>query len=129
MDQELLKSKIKEKFKTISEFGRVSGIDRTELQKALMPFYATNQHYIDFRIRINEDVDRLAPRINEDDLTPSKLEWLEKEIKDRGGVVKFCRDNPQFSKDSVFHILQGRRKKINGVVRILFDFLGYVPSV
>lgn len=56
-------------------------------------------------------------------ITQVKIEALKRALNASGSVYGFCKENPQFSKVLIYHILQGRRKRINPKVRELFTFL------
>lgn len=121
MTQEQVKEKIKKKFGTVTNFAKVSGFDRYELQKMFMPFYAKTQRYKDLLVKVNEKIKALEANPEASEISAEKLDLLKMYVEESGGVGKFCAENPDFSKDSVFQILSGKRKRMSAGVKKLFD--------
>jgi hypothetical protein len=116
-----VKDKIREKFGTVTNFLRISGVDQLEFHKACMPFYATKPEYKKILAEASVLCDTLDVTPADNDFTDALLSVLKASIDEFGGVEVFCEQNPQFSMVSVYQILAGRRKKISPVVRDLLN--------
>ncbi len=117
MSPSVLKDKITRKFGTLSNFSRLAGIDRYELQKK---FARRSLDPADTK-KIEDLTRTLTPHKGKGDIAPKKLNELKRAVREYGGVLKFVTDNPDFSRDSVNQILAGRRKRISPVVKSLFE--------
>ncbi len=99
-----VKKKIKKKFGTYSNFCRVSGMDRYELQRDFLK----KKHVDDtlFR-RVKELASTLTATVppHRDKLLLKKIKLLKKALMDAGGVHAFCEQNPEFNTNTVFKIL------------------------
>lgn len=120
MNTKSVKRAIKRKFGSMSEFARQSGIARIELQVVLNSKTPHKKRLA----AINAKATRLRVRPSKGVVVPQKLDRLKRAIMKAGGVVTFCRENSGFSVDSVFHILQGKRKRMAGVTKSLFEHFG-----
>ena len=118
MSPSVLKDKITRKFGTLSNFSRLAGIDRYELQKkfARRVLDPNDLAMIEWKART------LTSKKGAGDIAPKKLRDLKRAVREYGGVLKFTTDNPTFSRDSVNQILAGRRKRISPVVKSLLEF-------
>lgn len=117
MTVEKLKAEIKIKFGTMSKFARIVKIDRYELQKILKRDKAEEIK------KINSLAKKKKYKPTGKELTDKQRAALKKAIDKKGGVLQFCRDNPQFSKDSVFQTINGTRKLMTDKKKELFEFL------
>lgn len=119
MTKEVLKNKIKTKFGTISNFARLSGFDRYRLQ---IVFAKGTNPTADELAKIKQAYKDLKPKETGDLIDPQKLGLLKMYIETRGGVYKFCQDNPQFQQDPIYKLLSGKRKRNSPLVKSLFEF-------
>lgn len=117
MSPSVLKDRITRKFGTLSNFSRLAGIDRYELQKK---FSRRSLDPSDLAM-LEGKARTLTPSKGKGDIAPKKLNELKRAVREYGGVLKFTTDNPGFSRDSVNQILAGRRKRISPVVKSLFE--------
>jgi hypothetical protein len=121
MQIKTVKKLIKNKFGTMSKFAELIKIDSYDLQKF---FAAASKKMTPEREKYLQTLESLVKttaaksRINE--ISPELRKKIEAGINEYGGVLHFCLENPQFNHTSVYHIIQGRRKKITfGVKRLL----------
>lgn len=119
-----IRKSIKAKFGSLSKFAALTKTDRYDLQK----FFAAAQKKMTpereqrlFTIESVIAMTKVESLPNE--LTKDLRKKIEDAIEDYGGVIHFCNENPQFNKTSVFHIIQGRRKKITKQVNELIQTL------
>jgi hypothetical protein len=119
-----VKKLIKNKFGTMSKFAELIKIDGYDLQKF---FAAASKKMTPEREKYLEALQALIKstpaksRVNE--ISPELRKKIEEGIKEYGGALHFCRENPQFNHTSVYHIVQGRRKKITTQVKNLLYIL------
>jgi hypothetical protein len=106
------------KFGKVSKFARLARLNRYDLQKLFSRKNNTQNEL--GRITHLVEVTRVRPQ--DGDLTPAKAKRLATALKQAGGVIKFCRDNPQFAEQTVFQVLSGRRKRMTPKVKELFDY-------
>jgi HD-GYP domain-containing protein (c-di-GMP phosphodiesterase class II) len=122
MTTKKLKKVIKERFGSMTKFAALIKVDRYELQKF---FAAADKNYTKERKQRVLELHALAlntPVENTDtELTEEIRTALEARIEELGGVSKFCEDHPEFSKVSVWHILNGTRKTVNPTVKKLIE--------
>lgn len=111
-----VKKKIKKKFGSMSNFARLAGYNRYDLQVR----FASPAKHRKFIAQIDREASSLKAEKKDGAILPVKLELLKTALMSSGGVVAFCRDNSQFSDRTVFQILQGRRKRMSPVVEQLF---------
>ncbi len=117
-----LRTKVREKFGTITNFLRISGIDKGDFQKAFMDFYAEKPEFKKLIVEADKLCDELDNQNPVDDqLSDEKRQLLKEAIDKEGGVIKFCKDNTKFSQVSVFQILSGRRKRISPIIKNLLE--------
>lgn len=116
-----VKDKIRGKFGTVTNFLRISGMDKAEFQKACMTFYADKPEYQKILADAVALVDTLDVTPGEKDFTPFMQFALKTSIDGFGGVEHFCKTYPQFSPVSLYQILSGRRKKVSPIVRDLLE--------
>lgn len=116
MTADSVKKTIKERFGTMSNFARQAEIDRYELQK----LFARKE--IDFKDlkRLQRLATGMRVRVGEGDIDPRKLERLKRAVMKAGGVYAFCKENKQFSRFSVYQVLQGKYKRMSPGVSKLF---------
>lgn len=119
MTKEALKIAIKEKFGTISNFSRISGIHRTRLQ---IMFAKGTKPTDDELERMQAKCDELEPKETGDLIDPVHLEALRQKITEWGGAYKFCQDNPRFTENQVYPLIQGKRKRNSAAAKRLFKF-------
>ena len=125
MTIEKLRSKIITKFGSISNFCRITNIDRMEIQKLFLAkknkvLKVHQQERID---ELNKLCSRTDKNGNSDkDLTAEIRTKIKEAIDELGGVEKFCETHP-FSMNSVFQIVAGRRKFRTQKVNDLIDTL------
>lgn len=115
MDKQALIDGIKEKFGSLSAFARVAKIDRYELQKTFARQTMTNREYLKLERLMNRK--KSPPKTTYD----SKLKKLIKAINKYGGVYKFTKDNPEFSRRYVYVVCSGGTNKLTDTVQKLFD--------
>lgn len=126
-----LKNFIKNKFGTISKFAVLAKQDQYELQK----FFAVAERNtgipgsdkVKAREKRIQSLHKLAektkvkPTTNEiDDAT---RERIADGVKEFGGIRFFCSENPEFTEESVSHIIVGRRKRLTPMVKKLLKTL------
>ncbi len=112
MTKEILHQDIINKFGTLSKFARLSGYPRYDLQK----LFARKEVYDEELRVISALCSRTKDKAEDSEITPENIKHLSKALKKAGGVIKFCRDNPQFNEQSVFQILSGKRKRKTAMV-------------
>jgi len=116
MTVQQVKKRMKDKFGQYSVFARLAGLDRYELQRDFLEAHRVDKSVIKAMAELVEKTG--APK---DEISPEKIEELRKALVNAGGVVKFCRENTGFAEQSVFKILAGKRKRLTGKVKDLFD--------
>ena len=99
--RDALKERIKRKFGSYSEFARLAGIDRYELQ---LRFLTSPRPDDEWFLIVENFVKVLKPELKFELLSKDKLRWIKGAIIQRGGVIKFCKDSG-FSKNTIFHII------------------------
>lgn len=110
MKKEVLKEKIKKHFSTYTNFARLAGLDYYSFSRDFLNCAYPEKEYIE---TINALCDKLRDSDTSGAITASELRLLKKAIKERGGVIKFCRETldsdgqPMLSESSVFKILAG----------------------
>lgn len=117
MTKEQIRKKIKAKFGSLSNFAEISGIPRYDIQKA----FARKVPDKKFMALLEMKCNVLRPRPVDGEITPSDRKKLERALNEAGGVIEFTRKNPDFSKDSIFQILSGKRKRMTEKVKELFS--------
>lgn len=105
MTVEAVKKKIKKKFGTYSNFTRIAGLDRYEFQRDFLTANIVDKLTI---AGIDAMVDKLTHTPLEGSLTPEKIEALQEAINSLGGISAFCKEHPEFNKNTVAAILSGR---------------------
>ncbi|NCX55961.1 MAG: hypothetical protein EBW87_02030 [Burkholderiaceae bacterium] len=117
MDTIKLKNRIQKKFRTISNFARISGIERYELQK----LFAVKNPDLDMLIRV-EKAYKMCKSVDTGNVISSdKLQALKACIDEAGGVYKFTTDFPNFTRRDVYDIYNGKRKRLTPFMQSLFD--------
>lgn len=119
MTKEVIKDKIKTKFGTISNFARLAGLDRYRLQ---IIFAKGTTPPKDELKAIWDKYNELKPKETGDLIDREKLELLKMYIDQRGGVYKFCQDNPAYPQNQVYPLIAGKRKRNSALVKSLFEF-------
>jgi hypothetical protein len=111
-------------FPTMTAFCRVSGEDRYELQKLLsMARHSLTPERSAELDRLAELAKKHKGQLDPDVYVTDELRGKMKEaIDQRGGVISFSSEN-DFSRDSIFQILSGRRKKRTKKVNELLTIL------
>jgi hypothetical protein len=118
MTKEQVKKQIKKKFKTLSNFARCAGIDRTRLQV----IFARDTRPTKEEIQALADQCKTTEYRETGNLVDhEKVEALRGHIEAAGGVYRFGKDNPQFPTESIYLILNGTRKRHSKLVQSLFD--------
>lgn len=112
-----LTDKIKSKFGTLSIFAESIGMERKVLTKLLQ------EDDPDILEVLSQKVEDHKP-VNNKILSYESINRIKKEITERGGAVKFCRDNPDFKSVTIFKIMAGENKTITKTVRSLVETLG-----
>ncbi len=113
-----LKADIREKFRTMSRFARMAKIDRYELQKIFA------RTYNDKEVRkLQRLYHKIQPRAVNGEISEKQREALRLAIFMAGGVTAFVRENPEFSKVSIFQIMGGQRRLMTKNVEKLFQKL------
>lgn len=124
MQIKTVKKLIKNKFGTMSKFAELIKMDGYDLQKF---FAASSKKMTPEREKYLQTLQSLVKstpaksRVSE--ISPELRKQIEEGIKEYGGALHFCRENPQFNHTSVYHIIQGRRKKITTSVKNLLNIL------
>lgn len=119
MTKDELKVQIKEKFGTLSNFSRLSGIDRMRLQ---IIFAKGTKPTVEDLTKIGVLYLELKPKETGDLIDPERLEVLKEKINKYGGAYKFCQDNPKFTENQVYPLIQGKRKRNSSAAKRLFKF-------
>jgi hypothetical protein len=119
MKRDTLKKKIKEKFGTHSNFARITGLDRYELQRDFLEKEgAVNPQLM---LRLEELYHSAEPAPSRPVFTPEQITEIREAINEVGGVAVFSEAN-EYSKDTIFQILSGRMKTIGRVgQKLLID--------
>lgn len=118
MKPEKLKGYIKKKFGTISRFSEVSGIERLQIQKAFMPFYADDLRYINFRRDLAAKAMKLKSTKKPSEVSEEQLKALRKAIDEHGG----CYAVSQKIGFRVYPIYNGDCVRIKGRVEQLLNY-------
>ncbi len=116
-----VKDRIREKFGTVTNFLRISGVDKLEFQKACMPFYANHYGFQKLLQEYYAMVDKIDVTPADDSFTDAIHEELKTHVYSYGSVEKFCEKYPEFSQVSVYQILAGSRKRISPLVNTLLS--------
>jgi hypothetical protein len=117
-----LRGRIDFKFKSISKFSRLAGIDRYEIQK----FFARKEVDEVFMATLNDAVGKVKLKFEDGEITDRKIKALKTAVKKFGGVAEFVRQNPEFAVKSIYQIMQGRRSRMTEQVQKLFERLDLV---
>jgi hypothetical protein len=117
MTADRLLAKIKKKFGSLSAFAEIAGLDRYELQK----HFARKKPDENITWSLNNKCLVLKPRTRKGEISPKQLKSLKRAINESGGVLAFTRENSEYSKDSIFQILSGKRKRMTPKVKKLFS--------
>lgn len=120
-----LKKLIKHKFGKITTFTSLIGMDHYAFT---MLMSASTKNMTDER---QEEIQRLAKLVRTTKVEPTKDELtleirkrMKQQIDERfGGIPGFCIDNPAFRPNSVWHIIEGRRKRIGPMVKKILTIL------
>lgn len=121
-DPKDLKKKIKKKYKTMSSFARVAGIERYELQKMFSRKELTEAE----KTRMEALIATTAPE--GEPISAERLELLKSKIQENGGVSAFSatvldeNGEPVFSKRMLHYIYSGQMKLNEGLVKKLFEY-------
>ena len=107
-----LTDKIKSKFGTLSIFAESIGMERKVLTKLLQ------ENDPDILEVLSQKVDNCLPDRSKI-LFDQNIARIKKAIDDRGGVFKFCEENPQFKSVTVFKIISGERRTVTKIVKSL----------
>jgi len=120
MNAEALKAQIRKKFNTISQYAKETGRDRYELQK----YFSSPMKYRNELKSIGKEV-RTSRKIGKERVPFDKIKSLRVAIEKEGGVYVFCKSERGniFRPQTLFQILQGRRKTITPVMKVLFEML------
>lgn len=122
MSAQQLKKKIKKKYKTMSSFARVAGIERYELQKMFSRKELTEAE----KARMEALIATTAPEGEQ--IPAERLELLKSKIQENGGVAAFSASvldengGPVFSKRMLHYIYGGHLKLNMGIVKKLFEY-------
>ena len=119
-----VKKEIKQKFGTITKFAVITGQDRYELQK----LFARKSPDKEDLQRIMNLVQNRVVKPTEKEISQALRNKLKKALKDYGGVSKFVRDNPSYSKTSILQIQSGHRKHMTDTVKTLFLHLNIITE-
>lgn len=114
-----LKSKIKKKFGTYSNFTRIAGIDRYEFQR---DFLCKEKVQDNLHNDIAFAYDKFDNKLKGEEVTESMREWIETSVKENNGVIAFCREHG-FSKNTVFQVISGYYKVVTPNIKRLIDKL------
>jgi hypothetical protein len=118
-----LQARIQKKFGSISNFSRISGIDRTRLQVLFRvknpdrdELNQVRKAYMEFKnVQTGNVVD------------PERLKKLKKAIDDAGGPYKFTKDTvdengkPIFETRAVYYVFDGERTRLSKLMKRLLD--------
>lgn len=116
MNAHALKERIKKKFNTISNFSRVTGADRYLLQK----YFSSPEKYR-AELRLMEKSLKNFPKPGKNTVPFDKIQKLTDAIMAEGGAYQFCKKNPPFRPQTIFQILQGKRKRVTPMMAALFE--------
>jgi hypothetical protein len=117
MKKEVLKTKIKKKFGSLSNFARVAGIDRYSLQKT----FARKEIPSEERAVLEKAYQDLDGKPTGNVIDPDKLALLRAKIDEVGGRYQFCKLNPDFNIREVYYVYSGERVRLSKLVQRLFD--------
>lgn len=124
---EEVKERIESKFKTIGRFCRCTGIDREQIGKDLFCEKQNPNRNKERTDRFNlysRLIRETDPSTDPRTISVSLRGKINAAIKECGGVVNFCNDNPSFIKSSIYSIISGRRTKRTDQVNRLIALLG-----
>ena len=116
MTTEEVKEKIKSKFGTIQIFANTVGMDRNTVSGILQ---SGDSELLE---ALSNKADEFAAKVDSI-INDRIIEDMKKAIKAKGGLYKFCEDNPEFKSSTVAAITGGKRKTITKKVRALMDTL------
>lgn len=118
MNAEALKTRIKKKFGTLSQFAKATHKDRYELQK----YFASPLKYRNQLRSISKEV-KDSRKVGKNNVPFDKIKALRDAIDREGGVYVFCKSEKgnNFRPQTLFQIIQGRRKRISPVMQVLFE--------
>lgn len=119
-----VKVAIKDKFGSITKFCQLAGIDWQDLNRffsaAAKKMTPEREKYLAALAGL---VRTTRVRAVETEMDTKLRKKIMAAVEEYGGATYFCQENPQFNATSLRHIMNGRRKKINGTVRDLLKTL------
>lgn len=122
MTKDTLKRLIRRNYGTLSNFARKNALNRYELQKTFARKVIPTKEAANLVIMASRTNDQSGG----DKIPADKLEALRNEIYAMGGVESFCTiadtEGIDFSRASVFQVLQGKRMKTAKCVKNLFKY-------
>lgn len=118
--RKMLKDGITEKYGTQSQFCRLAGVNRMELQI----LFAVKYPDLKFLKRVESLAGSVKPKPTHEVLEPAKLEALKRAINASGGVGPFCKEHTQFSRHTVNQIVAGRYGTVSRKVKELLKHFG-----
>lgn len=122
ISRKALKSQIKKKFGSLSQFARLADNDNPmEFRNKLQIFFAVVSPNPDFYADVIDLANTLSPDSIGGPIDPKKLALLKTKINEAGGPSRFCDEHSQFPQFSVYQILSGNRKIMTQMVQDLFD--------
>ena len=119
-----VKVAMKDKFGSITKFCELAGINWQDLNRFFSAYKKKvtpeREKYLAALAALVKTT-RVRPLSTELDAKLRKR--LVAAVEEYGGATFFCQENPQFNATSLRHIMNGRRKKINGTVRAILQTL------
>lgn len=117
MTTQTVKNQIKKKFGTVAKFAKLADLDYYDLQKI---FYSGDP---DKLFEVSKKIMSIEVEPTDGEINDVQREKLKAKMDKAGGVIAFCRDNPKYSRVTIFQILSGHRKRLAPKVVELFTEL------
>lgn len=122
--KQVLDKIVRKRFGSMTRFAKQANLEYYDLQKL---FAASKKKMTPEREKEYAKLIALAKATKNDvtsnDLTQEIRDDIKGNMEVMGGVQKFCEDHPGFNQFSVWQIINGRRKTVNGTVKNLLNIL------
>lgn len=118
MSQNDLKKRIKDKYRSLSKFCRLSGYDEAKLRLLLAVKYPDAEELA----RVNRLLNKIMNGGDPAYLSQDMIDAISNKIETKyGTVTDFCASHKQFADKagSIYHIRKGRAKRVNKFVKEL----------
>lgn len=116
---ESLKTKIKKKFGTYSNFTRIAGIDRYEFQRDFLCKEKVEDYYY---YSVLDDYKKLRYQPKRTPLDSKRRKWIKESIDELGGVIDFCQKE-KFSRHTVFQVISGYYEVVTPNIEKLINII------